>query len=186
MQTSGNEIFYRNPYDVNECLFVNMSSPSSSKYTSLKIIGSPDKVADKARRQYLRELMSTRLGVRRESEIVSASDRTGADGNEYYDLQVRLLPSHPLFMMNVSSTFHSPFIANATPLSDIGGTQPACLQVFVPFLVELHCMQHACACKIRLDGDSLHQLKPRRHPHTLDCMPCDHRLAQHFRVCCDS
>ena len=39
LQTSGNEIFYRNPYDVNECLFVNMSSPSSSKYTSLKIIG---------------------------------------------------------------------------------------------------------------------------------------------------
>lgn len=91
LQTSGNEIFYRNPYDVNECLFVNMSSPSSSKYTSLKIIGSPDKVADKARKQYLREMMSTRLGVRRESEILSASDRTGADGNEYYDLQVQAL-----------------------------------------------------------------------------------------------
>ena len=180
MQTSGNEIFYRNPYDVNECLFVNMSSPSSSKYTSLKIIGSPDKVADKARRQYLRELMSTRLGVRRESEIVSASDRTGADGNEYYDLQVRLLPSHPLFMML------SRFIANVTPLSDIGGKQPACLQVFVPFCVELHCMQHACACKIRLDGDSLHQLKPHSHPHILHSMPCNHRLARHFRVCCGS
>ncbi len=88
MQTSGNEIFYRNPYDVNECLFVNLSSPSSSKYKSVRSIGSPDVVAEKARKQYLRDMMSTRLGVKRETNVVSASDRTGPDGHEYYDLQV--------------------------------------------------------------------------------------------------
>lgn len=88
IQTSGNDIFYRNPYDVNECLFVNLSSPSSSKYKSVRSIGTPDVVAEKARRQYLRDMMSTRLGVKRETNVVSASDRTGPDGNEYYDLQV--------------------------------------------------------------------------------------------------
>ena len=88
MQTSGNDIFYRNPYDVNECLFVNVSSPSSSKYKSVRSIGAPDIVAEKARRQYLREMMSTRLGVKRETNVVSSADRTGLDGNEYYDLQV--------------------------------------------------------------------------------------------------
>lgn len=90
MQTSGNDIFYRNPYDVNECLFVNLSSPSSSKYKSVRSIGTPDAVAEKARRQYLREMMSTRLGVKRESDVVSSADRIGSDGNEYYDLQVAL------------------------------------------------------------------------------------------------
>jgi len=30
-QTSGNDVFYRNPYNVEENLFVNISSPSSSK-----------------------------------------------------------------------------------------------------------------------------------------------------------
>lgn len=88
MQTSGNDIFYRNPYDVNECLFVNLSSPSSSKYKSVRSIGTPETVAEKARRQYLREMMSTRLGVKRESDVISAANRTGSDGNEYYDLQV--------------------------------------------------------------------------------------------------
>lgn len=91
MQTSGNEIFYRNPYDVNECLFVNLSSPSSSRYKSVRSIGPPDVVAEKARRQYLRDMMSTRLGVKRETNVVSASDRIGPDGNEYYDLQVQHL-----------------------------------------------------------------------------------------------
>lgn len=88
--TSGNEIFFRNPYDVNECVFVNVSSPSSSKYKSVRSIGTPDIVVEKARKQYVRELMSTRLGVRRDSDVISAADRTGPDGNEYYDLQIRI------------------------------------------------------------------------------------------------
>ena len=32
--------------------------------------------------------MSTRLGVRREGEIVSAAARTADDGKEYYDVEV--------------------------------------------------------------------------------------------------
>ena len=57
----------------------------------MRTIGTPETVAEKARRQYLREMMSTRLGVKRESDVVSAADRTGSDGNEYYDLQVKRL-----------------------------------------------------------------------------------------------
>ena len=30
-QTSGNDVFFRNPFNVEENLFVNISSPSSSK-----------------------------------------------------------------------------------------------------------------------------------------------------------
>ena len=34
-QTSGNDCFYRNPRNVEETLFVDVSSPSSSKYQSV-------------------------------------------------------------------------------------------------------------------------------------------------------
>ena len=80
---------------------MNLSSPSSSKYTSVRSIGTPDVVAEKARRQYLRDMMSTRLGVKRETNVVSASQRIGADGNEYYDLQVMQ------FMHSASITYRS-------------------------------------------------------------------------------
>lgn len=32
--------------------------------------------------------MSTRLGVRREAEVISATSRKGADGQLYYDLEI--------------------------------------------------------------------------------------------------
>ena len=35
--------------------------------------------------------MSTRLGVRRNGEVVAADKRMGPDGKEYYDIQVRPL-----------------------------------------------------------------------------------------------
>ena len=38
--------------------------------------------------QYLEELMSTRLGVKRNGEVVEADQRVGPDGKEYYDIQV--------------------------------------------------------------------------------------------------
>ena len=38
--------------------------------------------------QFLEELMSTRLGVRREGEVVSATPRAADDGKEYYDVEV--------------------------------------------------------------------------------------------------
>ena len=44
-QTSGNDVFYRNPYNVNENLFVDISSPSSSRYGSVSALGSPEAAA---------------------------------------------------------------------------------------------------------------------------------------------
>merc|ERR1712224_245593 len=40
--------------------------------------------------RYLNEFMSTRLGIRRESEIVRAGEREGKDGRLYYDVAVRI------------------------------------------------------------------------------------------------
>jgi hypothetical protein len=34
--------------------------------------------------------MSTRLGVKRTAEVVASSQRTGADGQLYYDIQTRV------------------------------------------------------------------------------------------------
>ena len=44
-QTSGNDVFYRNPYNVNENLFVDISSPSSSRYGSVAALGPPEAAA---------------------------------------------------------------------------------------------------------------------------------------------
>ena len=41
--------------------------------------------------QYLEELMSTRLGVKRNGEVVEADQRVGPDGKEYYDIQVLIM-----------------------------------------------------------------------------------------------
>lgn len=38
--------------------------------------------------QYLEELMSTRIGVKRSGEVMSATERMGPDGKKYYDIQV--------------------------------------------------------------------------------------------------
>lgn len=89
MQTSGNDIFYRNPRNVNENLFVDVSSPSSSNYSTVEDLGPPEQAAKRTLDQYLEELMSTRIGVRRTGEILSADKRVGPDGKEYYDIQVR-------------------------------------------------------------------------------------------------
>ena len=51
MQTSGNDIFYRNPFNVNENLFVNISSPSSSRYSSVSDLGPPASAAERTLRQ---------------------------------------------------------------------------------------------------------------------------------------
>ena len=88
LQSSGNDVFYRNPYNVNENLFVSISSPSSSKYDTIDDLKSPDKAAERTKQQYLRELLSTRLGVKRTTDIVSAGERIGPDGKKYYDLEV--------------------------------------------------------------------------------------------------
>lgn len=40
--------------------------------------------------QFLEEFMSTRLGVRRTAEVVSAVAREGPGGRTYYDIQTRV------------------------------------------------------------------------------------------------
>lgn len=50
-QTSGNDVFYRNPFNVEENLFVNVSSPSSSKFQSVSDLGSPEEAARKTQEQ---------------------------------------------------------------------------------------------------------------------------------------
>ncbi|MEW5316959.1 MAG: hypothetical protein WDW38_008296 [Sanguina aurantia] len=89
--TSGNDYFIRNAYDSEENMFVDITSPSSSRFTSVSDLGTPDDAAKRILDQYLnREFMSTRLGIRRDGEIMGASQRTGADGKLYYDIDIRM------------------------------------------------------------------------------------------------
>jgi hypothetical protein len=88
--TSGNDVFYRNPRNLDENLFVEVSSPSSSRFKSVEDLGSPEEAADRYLRQYLEEFMSTRLGVKRVGRVISAARRTGGDGQLYYDLDIQL------------------------------------------------------------------------------------------------
>lgn len=88
--TSGNDVFYRNPFNAEENLFVDISSPSSSKYASVEDFGTPEEAAKKTSDQYLEEFMSTRLGVKRSAEVEKASKRTGSDGKIYYDIETRV------------------------------------------------------------------------------------------------
>jgi len=103
--TSGNDVFYRSPLDVDTNLFVDVSSPSSSKYKSVADLGTPEEAAQQTLKQYLTELMSTRIGVRRSGEVLSAQAReladdelarfgddtnTSKEGRLYYDIVVRM------------------------------------------------------------------------------------------------
>jgi hypothetical protein len=88
--TSGNDVFFRNSFNSEENLFVDVTSPSSSKYSSIEDIGTPEEAAGKLRVEFLDEFLSTRLGVKREAEVVKASRRTGNDGKLYYDIQIRM------------------------------------------------------------------------------------------------
>ncbi|WIA28241.1 hypothetical protein OEZ86_010796 [Tetradesmus obliquus] len=89
--SSGNDIFLRNPFNVDQNLFVDITSPSSSRYASVEDLGSPDAAAARLLDKYLnKEFMSTRIGIKREGEIISAASRQGDDGRLYYDLEVRM------------------------------------------------------------------------------------------------
>jgi len=85
--TSGNDAFYRNPKNPVENLFVKISSPSSTKLGVIEDLGSPGDVAKKYLNIYLREFMSTRLGVSRDAEIISAKSRIGKGNKNYYDIE---------------------------------------------------------------------------------------------------
>lgn len=87
---AGADIFFRDPYVLDENLSVELSSPSSSRYKSVEDLGSPQDAGKKVLKQYLTEFMSTRLGVRRESSILSTSSRTDDDGRIYYQIEVNI------------------------------------------------------------------------------------------------
>nr|ABK26180.1 unknown [Picea sitchensis] len=84
------DIFFRDPINLDENVSVDITSPSSSKFNSIKDLGPPEAAGEKVLRQYLTEFMSTRLGVRRESNILSTSSRVADDGKMYYDIQVNV------------------------------------------------------------------------------------------------
>ncbi|ESQ55946.1 hypothetical protein EUTSA_v10025982mg [Eutrema salsugineum] len=85
---AGADIFFRDPIVLDENLSVEFSSPSSSKYKSLEDLGSPEEAGKTVLRQYLTEFMSTRLGVRREANILTTSSRVADDGKLYYQVEV--------------------------------------------------------------------------------------------------
>jgi hypothetical protein len=88
---SGNDVFFRDPGEVETNAFVSVSSPSSSTYASVRDLGTPEAAAKRILSQYLEEYMSTRLGVRRESEILSATERVNeSDGSIFYDIKLRI------------------------------------------------------------------------------------------------
>ncbi len=85
---AGADVFFRDPVNLDENVLVEISSPSSSKFKGVQDLGSPEQAGKKVLRQYLTEFMSTRLGVRRESNIVATGSRLGDDGRLYYDVEV--------------------------------------------------------------------------------------------------
>ncbi|KAG9457743.1 hypothetical protein H6P81_002251 [Aristolochia fimbriata] len=87
---AGADVFFRDPFVLDENLSVEMSSPSSSRYKSVEDLGPPQAAGEKVLKQYLTEFMSTRLGVRRESNILSTSSRVADDGRLYYDIEVNI------------------------------------------------------------------------------------------------
>ncbi|KAF3621865.1 psbP domain-containing protein 1, chloroplastic isoform X1 [Capsicum chacoense] len=87
---AGADIFFRDPLVLDENLSVEISSPSSSKYKSVEDLGPPEEAGKGVLRQYLTEFMSTRLGVRRESSVLSTSSRVADDGKLYYDVEVNI------------------------------------------------------------------------------------------------
>ncbi|XP_028779445.1 psbP domain-containing protein 1, chloroplastic isoform X1 [Neltuma alba] len=87
---AGADIFFRDPYVLDENMSVEVSSPSSSRYKSVEDLGPPEEAGKKVLKQYLTEFMSTRLGVRRESNILSTSSRVADDGKLYYEVEVNI------------------------------------------------------------------------------------------------
>jgi hypothetical protein len=69
-----------------------------SRYKSVEDLGSPSDAANKLLDRYLnKEFMSTRIGIRRQGEVLAASSRD-KDGRKYYDVEVRLFVRLLLFV----------------------------------------------------------------------------------------
>ena len=58
-----------------------------AQFADVTALGPPEKAADRLLKQTFDEFMSTRLGSRKEAEIVSAS-RRDVDGRVFYDIEV--------------------------------------------------------------------------------------------------
>lgn len=87
---AGADIFFRDPFVLDENISMELSSPSSSRYKSVEDLGTPQAAAEKVLTQYLTEFMSTRLGVRREANILTSSSRVADDGKVYYQVEVNI------------------------------------------------------------------------------------------------
>eukprot|EP00197_Chlamydomonas_leiostraca_P014695 CAMPEP_0202867810 /NCGR_PEP_ID=MMETSP1391-20130828/9638_1 /ASSEMBLY_ACC=CAM_ASM_000867 /TAXON_ID=1034604 /ORGANISM="Chlamydomonas leiostraca, Strain SAG 11-49" /LENGTH=283 /DNA_ID=CAMNT_0049547881 /DNA_START=171 /DNA_END=1024 /DNA_ORIENTATION=+ len=89
--SSGNDCFLRNPLNIDENVFVDISSPSSSRFNSVTDLGTPEQTAERILEQYLnKEFMSTRIGIKREGSVLGASQREGPGGRVYYDVAIRI------------------------------------------------------------------------------------------------
>lgn len=88
---AGADIFFRDPFVLDENLSVDISSPSSSRFKSVEDLGPPEEAGKRVLKQYLTEFMSTRLGVRRESKVLSTSSKLADDGRLYYLVEVRFI-----------------------------------------------------------------------------------------------
>ena len=75
---------------MDENLFVNVSSPSTSRFASVADLGPPAAAGATVLAQFLTELMSTRIGVTREGEVTGAAERVADDGQTYYDISLVL------------------------------------------------------------------------------------------------
>eukprot|EP00897_Mesotaenium_endlicherianum_P001751 jgi/Mesen1/1603/ME000134S00727 len=87
---AGADVFFRDPSNLDENVSVDISSPTTSKFKDLSDLGSPEEAGQQALKQYLNEFMSTRLGVRRDSQLLSTSTLTGVDGREFYEVRVNV------------------------------------------------------------------------------------------------
>ncbi|KVI01566.1 Mog1/PsbP, alpha/beta/alpha sandwich [Cynara cardunculus var. scolymus] len=103
------DIFFRDPFILDENISVEVSSPSSSKYQSVEDLGPPEVAGKAVLRQYLTEFMSTRLGVNIKSYAnnnelaVMPQDRVarkewdrrylsvlGVENNQLYELRLQV------------------------------------------------------------------------------------------------
>lgn len=63
------------------------------RFNSVTDLGTPEEAASRILDQYLnKEFMSTRLGIKREGQVLSAGSRQGPGGRTYYDIDVSRVP----------------------------------------------------------------------------------------------
>lgn len=125
VSSSGNDCFLRNPRNIDENCFVDITSPSSSTFSSVADLGTPEQTAKRTLDKYLtKEFMSTRIGIRREGSVLFANSRQGVDGRTYYDIGVR--------MSSYGST--NPYVATqvCAPAARVRAVRSCCVPISYP------------------------------------------------------